>query len=132
MKLQSSSSRTMMMQGLMIRFPRANASTNVALPTAKRQFTTCRSLPCSSLSGPQIGRGGGAVLVMDVAIVAACKVVDLHHSLWRRFLLCLMELHTSPSIQCLRFTSYLMSDETPTRNRIRYGSGKRENLKKRA
>ena len=56
-------------------------------------------------------------LPLLIIAVAQC-IIDVKMSAWREFLLFLIELKREGKIECLRFTWFVMSDETPTRNKV--------------
>ena len=59
--------------------------------------------------------------LMDAATLAASLTLEKHRVLWKSFLLHLKSQQEANALQCLRFTWYPMSDETPTPNKVTYG-----------
>jgi hypothetical protein len=57
---------------------------------------------------------------MDAAQVSASLILQKHRILWRSLLSHLQTAQEAKVLQCLRFTWYPMSDETPTPNRVTY------------
>ena len=61
-----------------------------------------------------------------LVVAAAGLTMECHRDRWRRLLSRLRDLKTAGSIDCIRFTWMVMSDETPTRNRVQFEQGTRQ------